>query len=159
HHGQRGDGLAAARLAHETDVLAGVDVEGDLVHGPGGLLTAQPEGDAQVAHRQQWFALAGLGGTHRRLLGSSASRMASPKRVKPRAVTAMAMPGSSASWGAMAKRSWAATSIRPHSATAGSGCPRPRNESAATSMMAVARFRVAWTIVGAIEFGAMCPIT
>ena len=63
---------------------------------------------------------------HRRDFGSSASRSASPNRVKPSAVTAMHSPGSTARCGSLCSRSWALTSILPHSAIAGSGDPSPR---------------------------------
>src|SRR5690606_14845075 len=155
HHGQGGDGLAAARLPHEPDVLTRVDVDAHLVGAGGRPLALQPEVGTQVAGAQQLLASPG----HRPLLGQRASRSASPKSVHPSAVMAIAVPGRIASSGATWKRSWAATSMRPHSAMAGSGWPRPRKESAATSMIAVARLRVACTMVGPAALGRMWPIT
>src|SRR5439155_1116091 len=91
---ERGHALAAARLADDPERLAARDVEGDAVdgvHDP----TARPELDAQVLHRQQGLSVQTLP----RSFGSSASRSASPIRLKPSTVITIAMPGKIASRG------------------------------------------------------------
>jgi hypothetical protein len=101
HDRQRGDGLAAARLTHQADVLAGPNGEGHVAHRMQRRGASTQEGDRQVVDRQQRTIVAlplgrpggDVGGAHRRCLGSSASRSASPSRVKPSAVTAMHTPG------------------------------------------------------------------
>src|SRR5262245_61045340 len=69
--------------------------------------------------------------------GSSVSRRASPSRFEPKTARLMAMPGKSTSQGAFWANSAAETdSIRPHDGY-GSGTPRPRKESAASTRMAL----------------------
>ena len=51
--GQRGRGLAAARLAHQTHRLAGVDVEADAVHRARPRRPSPSELDHQVADLEQ----------------------------------------------------------------------------------------------------------
>ena len=98
-HGQRAHALAAARLAHDAHRLAGAQVVADAVHRMHHPI-ARAEGHVQVAHRQHRRAgqvLRPAAGhrpvRHRRSLGSSASRMPSPSRLKPSTLRTMAMPG------------------------------------------------------------------
>src|SRR5207302_69449 len=76
--GERRDGLAGGRFAHESQLLARVEREGDAVHN-----LARTEMDAQVLNFEQ---------AHRpspssTLRGSSASRRASPIRMRSSSIT------------------------------------------------------------------------
>ena len=81
---------SASPLAHRV---------GDAVHGVDGAV-ARPERDAQVADREQRKLLRRRLPDHRRSFGSSASRIPSPRRLKPSTETTMKTPGNTASHGA-----------------------------------------------------------
>ena len=102
HQRQRGDALAGARLADDAERLAGGDREADAVdraHDAG----VGEELRAQIAHfedrRAGGAARARSAGTvashaqRRRDLGSSQSRMPSPRKLKPSTTVRMAKPG------------------------------------------------------------------
>ena len=98
-HGQRADAFATARLAHDPHRLAGSQVVADAIHRMHHPI-ARAEGHMQVAdrqHRRGGQILRSAAGhrpdRHRRSLGSSASRMPSPSRLKPSTLSTMAMPG------------------------------------------------------------------
>ena len=94
-----GDALPAARLADDPQRLARGDVERDPVDGIDGA-AARPELDVEVLDGEERLA----GGLHRpRSLGSSASRSASPIRLKPRTTSTMARPGAMARCGPLTK--------------------------------------------------------
>jgi hypothetical protein len=86
--------LAAPRLAHERHHAAGLDGERDLVdHAPRRCIRLA-DGDRQALDGERRLV-------HRCFIrGSNLSRRASPKRLMPRSVTEMLMPGTSASHGA-----------------------------------------------------------
>src|ERR671919_116733 len=74
--------------------------------------------------------------------GSSASRRPSPTRLKASTATMMASPGTVATCGATSSTSRPVDTIKPHEAVG--GCtPRPRNDSAASSRIALAMKSVA----------------
>src|SRR5215212_5299353 len=90
--------------------------------------------------------------------GSRASRRPSPTKFTESTARAIAMPGKMIAccpWTKTPKPlRKASVSIAPHSGV-GARAPRPRNESAATSRIAVASVRVACTMRGAVLFGSM----
>src|SRR5205814_3492661 len=88
--------------------------------------------------------------------GSSVSRSASPSRLVPNTARLMARPGQITSHGAFSAYSAAAIeSMRPHEGY-GSGMPRPRNESAASTRIEPPSCAVASTMKGPIVLGRMC---
>ena len=108
--GQRGDALAAARLAHDAERLAALDREVDAVDGLDGAVH-DVEVRPQVAHVEQQVAGGALasaraGGSvivsrwsvphYSRLRGSRASRRPSPMKLIAITVRAIAMPGKNA---------------------------------------------------------------
>src|SRR5215210_1984977 len=76
--------------------------------------------------------------------------------LKPSTESTIARPGTTARNGAAWRYSFTSVSIAPHSGVAGSGLPSPRKARPATSMIAVAIARVAWTIRTETAFGRMC---
>src|SRR5690349_11991048 len=107
-----------------------------------------PSGDGDEAH-------GGLGTHEPRRRGSSVSRRASPSRLVPKTARLMARPGQITSHGAFAAYSAAAIdSMRPHDGY-GSGMPRPRNDSAASTRIEPPSWAVASTMNGPIVFGRM----
>src|SRR6185436_11673092 len=151
HRGERGDALAASRLAHEAKRLTWPDVEGDpvdRVHEP----PARPEAHPQVLDGKKGRAAH----VRPRNFGSSVSRKASPIRLNPITAITIAIPGKIARNGAVCRYRTVFVSIVPHSGVAGSCGPRPRKPRPAASMIAVASARVAATITGEIAFGTMC---
>ena len=74
---------------------------------------------------------------HAIFLGSSASRRPSPTRLNDSTVRKIASPGQIAIQGALVRKRCAELSIEPHEG-AGGCWPRPRNESAASAMIAAA---------------------
>src|SRR4029079_10958600 len=147
-HRQVGDALAAAGFADQPQPLTLFELEGDAVDGvDGAFVGAEP--DDQVLDREEHVP-----GGHRRIRGSSDSRNPSPSRLNPTALITIAPPGNSRSHGAWRMNLVESVSIVPHSGVRGSGGPRPRKPSPATSMIAVARARVASTISGDSEFGS-----
>ena len=98
----RGGRLPRARLPHDRDRLALGDVEVDTLDGVDDAIH-RVEVDREIADGQQRSRHALHLFVHQRalVLGSIDSRSASPKRVKPSAVTAMQMPGRNASHGAI----------------------------------------------------------
>ena len=57
HNGEARHALAAAGLAHQTQNLPLIDVEGDLIHGRDAALLAGEELRAQLVYLQQYFFL------------------------------------------------------------------------------------------------------
>ena len=116
HDGQRSERFAGAGFTNDTELLAGRELEVKRSHkgsgGPGG-------GDGQVIYVEQ----AHRADPFRR--GSRRSRRASPSRLKPSTVAAMARPGQKACRGAVPRSDWESCSIRPQEA-AGGAVPRPR---------------------------------
>src|SRR6185503_5322179 len=111
------------------------------------LLAAKPFDD---------FAFAVLGHVCSLYLsfGSSASRSPSPSRLNDSTVRKMARPGHTAIHGAVVRKRCAELSIEPQDG-AGGCCPSPRNESAASAMMAAAIESVACTSSAGRMFGRM----
>src|SRR5205085_3228050 len=118
---------------------------------------AQEEIGAQVRDIEQGrgVRLGGFGLQHQsRWRGSRMSRSASPSRLVPNTASEIATPGKITSHGATRTYSAAdSESIRPHEGC-GSGTPRPRNESAASTRMVEPSCAVASTISGASVFGS-----
>ena len=92
---ERGDALAAARLADDAERLARRDVERDAVDGVDRAALG-PELDPQVLDRRAAAHVA-----RPRSFGSSASRRPSPIRLKPSTEKTIATPGMIASHGAV----------------------------------------------------------
>src|SRR5690606_34774323 len=103
--------------------LAGLERERHAVHGAGDALVGV-EVCPQVLHLEQRHQLLSR--------GSSASRSPSPTRLNASTVTTIARPGNVASHHAPNSTSLPSATILPHEG-AGSGTPRPRNESPASS--------------------------
>src|SRR5205823_12499273 len=118
---------------------------------------AQEEIGAQVGDIKQGrgFRLGGFFLQHQsRWRGSRMSRSASPRRLVPNTASEIAAPGKITSHGATRTYSAAdSESIRPHEGC-GSGTPRPRNESAASTRMVEPSCAVASTISGASVLGS-----
>src|SRR5882762_11136054 len=87
-------------------------------------------------------------------LGSSASRRPSPIRLNDSTVRKIASPGQIAIQGALVRKRCAELSIEPQDG-AGGCWPRPRNESAASAMIAAAIESVACTSSDGRMFGRM----
>ena len=162
---QRADALAAARLADDAHRLAGAQVVADAVHGMHHPI-ARPEGHVQVAHRQHrrpGQVLRPAPGhrpdRHRRSLGSSASRMPSPSRLKPSDAQDDGDAGEEDQ--VAARRSGTDTCRTASCPTRACADPAPRGPGsprAAASTTAVASARVPCTISGLTAFGSMCRI-
>src|SRR5439155_4150244 len=163
HDRERRHALAAARLAHEADDLAPLDVEVDAID-----RLDQPVAGMEV--RRQALDVeepAAAGPTvraevlddgrvraHRLSRGSSASRRPSPSRLKPSTVSDSAIPGAKMRYAAVKIWSLASPIMRPHSAVGG-WAPRPMKERAAASSTAVAMPSVPCTISGVRALGRM----
>ena len=95
HDRQRGDALAAARLADDPERLVRRELEGDPVDrvDPAGR---RRELDPQVLDGQEPLGRRILERDQRFSRGSSASRNPSPSRLKPRTDRTIAIPGKSA---------------------------------------------------------------
>ena len=94
--GERGDGLAATGLAHDTQRLLSIDGEVDAVHGLHHAVVGGEMG-LEAADLQQWLA------HHITLRGSSASRRPSPMKLMVSTARKIAAPGKSAQCGAMSR--------------------------------------------------------
>ena len=95
HDGEAGHAFPAAGLAHQTQDLALIDLEGYLVHGGDALGFAGKELRAQLVYLQQYISLHLLTpfqAAHL-ILGSRVSRRPSPKRLKARTVIKMIRAG------------------------------------------------------------------
>src|SRR2546426_666629 len=87
--------------------------------------------------------------------GSSVSRSASPSKFEPKTARLIATPGNSTRCGAFCAYSAAETdSIRPQEGY-GSGTPRPRNDSVASTRIALPSCAVQRTMNGPIVLGRM----
>src|SRR5436305_7183236 len=84
--------------------------------------------------------------------GSRASRRPSPRRLNDSTVRKIARPGHTAIQGALTRKRCAELSMLPHDG-AGGCWPRPRNESAASGMIAAAIESVDWTSSAGHMFG------
>ena len=80
-------------------------------------------------------------------LGSSASRNPSPNMFKPITSVDIAIPGNIAICGAVNKKSRPLLNMAPHSGEGGCA-PSPKNDNPAADKIAVAKRKVAWTIIG-----------
>src|SRR3712207_4463310 len=125
--------LARAVAPYEPEDFALSDFERDVVQGLDrrGLLHAQ---ESARARERDGVGLRDVlnrdGGAHLlRWRGSRYSRRPSPRKLKARTVSAIAMPGTSIACGARCNvaRSRASSSITPQEG-AGGGTPSPRNE-------------------------------
>src|SRR6185437_15506023 len=144
HQRQRRHALAAARFAHDRQRLAGSDLEIDAVDRLHNALTCVEPGAEALD-----FELS----RHERCRGSSRSRSASPSRLVPNTVRLIATPGQITSHGAVRTYSAAdSDSMRPQEGC-GSGTPRPRKESDASTRIAEPSCAVASTISGARVLG------
>src|SRR2546421_9677327 len=89
-----------------------------------------------------------------RCFGSSASRRPSPTRLNDSTTRKIASPGHSAIHGALVRKRCAEFSMLPQEG-AGGCCPSPRNDSAASAMIAAAIESVACTNSAGMIFGRM----
>ena len=89
-----------------------------------------------------------------RSLGSSASRKPSPTRLNDSTTRKIARPGHIAIHGALVRKRWAALSMLPQDG-AGGYWPSPKNDSAASAMIAAAIDNVACTKSAGMIFGKM----
>src|SRR5882724_8454782 len=89
---------------------------------------------------------------HHRSRGSSASRRPSPTRLNDSTTRKIARPGHSAIHGALVRKRYAELSMLPQDG-AGGCWPRPRNDSAASAMIAAAIDKVACTKSAGMMFG------
>src|SRR5262249_40677864 len=172
HERERGDALAAARLADDRQRLAGPERKVDAVdrlHGAaaGAERGLQPLDGQQrrarpciLRRRRRARPLLARGDAHRPIVpqwrrrGSRMSRSASPSRLVPNTARLMATPGKITSQGAVRTYSAAdSDSMRPHDGC-GSGMPRPGNESEESVRMAGPSWAVASTISGASVLGS-----
>src|SRR5213593_985011 len=87
-----------------------------------------------------------------RSFGSSASRKPSPTRLNDSTVRKIARPGQIAIHDAVVRKRCAELSIEPHDG-AGGCCPSPRNDSAASAMIAAAMDNVPCTSSAGRMFG------
>ncbi len=89
-------------------------------------------------------------------MGSRASRIESPKRLKPNTARLMAMPGKTATHGARsAYDSALPESINPHDGV-GSAVPSPRKLNEASTRMAFPNWAVSMIKYGAMTLGMIC---
>src|SRR5207244_11078595 len=150
HQRQRRHALAAARFAHDRQRLAGGNLEVDVIDRlDDALPRVEPRAEVldleKCAHERC---------PQDRWRGSRISRNASPKRLVPKTVRLMATPGKITSQGAVRTYSAAdSDNMRPHEGY-GSGMPRPRNDSDASTRMAEPSWAVASTISGARVLGS-----
>src|SRR5207247_9168328 len=111
---------------------------------PPEVATPVPRRNFTLAH-----SFAGASRCHApRSRGSRTSRSASPSRFEPNTARLIALPGKSTRWGAFCAYSAAETeSIRAHDGY-GSGTPSPRNDSVASTRMALPSWAVQRTMNG-----------
>src|SRR4029077_12800385 len=88
-----------------------------------------------------------------RIRGSSASRTASPTKLRPTTVTKSAAPGPKTIQGACCRYRRPALIMLPHDASGG-WMPSPRNDSEASARIAKATLSEACTTMGAVAFGS-----
>src|SRR5207253_260841 len=162
HDRERRRALAAAGFADDRQRLARAQPERYVVDGLEGAL-------AYGEHRGKPYDVEHIRGPGRprsrhlrlhqwRSLGSSRSRSASPSKLVPNTTRLMATPGKITSHGAVRTYSAAdSDSILPQEGY-GSGMPRPRNDSEASTRIAEPSCAVASTISGAIVLGSTCLI-
>src|SRR5690606_26091369 len=137
--GERGHGLAAAGFADDRQRLAARHIERDAAHGiePSGL---EVEGDPQILDVEQSLA------RHQfRPSGAVTSRRPSPSRLIDSTRRKSATPGIVISQALKNMNSRPSEIISPQDGIGG-WTPSPRNESAASRMMACAISSVATTI-------------
>src|SRR5690606_35749730 len=90
------------------------------------------------------------------VLTSRKSRRPSPKRLNPRTVTMIASPEKIDIHGAESMYCLPSVIIEPHVGVGGA-TPNPRNDSEASTRMAVPVPRLASTIKGETTLGSTCP--
>src|SRR5258707_14632236 len=101
----------------------------------------------------RWLAMT-AGADVYRSRGSSASRRPSPTRLNDSTTRKIASPGHSAIHGALVRKRGAALSMLPQDGEGGC-CPKPKNDSAASAMIAAAIESVACTNSAGMMFGRM----
>ena len=145
HDRQRGHRLAAAGLADQPDRLAGLDGEADAVHRRTG--SARPGAGRRPTGRARRASVPSRSPPVLRVEGL-AQRLAEQREAErdddDRERRVVRQLGAH-----LEVRSAPRASIRPHSARLVSGSPRPRNDSAAASRIAIANVSVACTMTGA----------
>src|SRR6185503_3428637 len=151
HDGQRGDGLAAARLADEAHGLAAGHIEGDVAY------RLQVARRSANVHREAFdLQQRRAGGAHARPSGANTSRRPSPTMLMPSTRAASAVPGMAISQNEKNMKFLASAIISPHDGSG--GCtPRPRKESAASSRIAEPDSTVATTIRCGKTLGRISP--
>src|SRR5690606_9884347 len=169
HDGQRGGGLAAARLAHQRDRLALPNREIQVLHRVETPLRTA-EIDVQSAHFQQrsvcLFRLCAYVGDYRALdhrlcadlrhyiplsRGLKASLSPSPTRFSAMTVRMMKMPGSAVRYQAVRNCSRPSPIMLPHDTTLGS--PIPRKDRPDSIRMALATMTEVVTMTGGRALG------
>src|SRR5881409_3788064 len=146
-NGERRDGLAAPRLAHDTERLTRLHLEGDAVHrARRAAALLGDEVGLEVTHAEQGLCHAAS------LRGSSASRSASPTAFSAMTTSEIATPGKVDDHQATAILCQPSAIILPQLG-AGEGTPRPRNESPASSSIMWPMPRAAETMIGAAALG------
>src|SRR5882762_2627613 len=126
-NGERRDGLAASRLAHDAQRLTRLHLEGDAVHGSrGAAAVLGDEVGLEIADAEQGLRHAAS------LRGSSASRSASPTAFSAITTSEIASPGKVDDHHATVILCQPSAIILPQLGI-GEGTPNPRNESPASS--------------------------
>src|SRR4051812_950838 len=145
HQRHRERGLAASRLADQTEDLALLHGEGYVAHRRHRSLVGR-EADVDVGEGQQVaHSLTPF--------GSSRARSPSPRKLNASTVIAIASPGKTSTHGAWVSTSRPSASIEP-SEDVGGCTPSPRNDSAASIWIANPIRIVACTIAGPIALGS-----
>src|SRR5690606_13090295 len=155
HDGERGHRLPAARLADEADGLAAAYVEAHAAHCVEGSARCADR-DGEILHIE--YGLGRRGCSHHPLpSGANTSRSPSPSRLMPSTSSASAVPGIAMSQNEKNIMFLASAIMRPQDGSG--GCtPRPRNDRAASSRMALPASTVATTIRSGKTFGRTSPV-
>src|SRR5699024_3771696 len=90
--------------------------------------------------------------------GSNAARNPSPNKLNPSTTKKIAMPGKAMTHGAVWSAERPSLNIAPHSGVGGCA-PSPKKLNPAASKIAVPIPSVAWTMIGATQFGKTCWMT
>src|SRR5205807_2133276 len=153
HDRKRAHAFAATGLTDDRQRLAAADAKRHIIHRPKQSRIGE-EHRLQVLHVENGRCQPCV--THQpRCLGSRMSRSASPNKLVPNTARLIAIPGKITSHGATRTYSAAdSDSIRPHDGY-GSGMPRPRNDSEASTRMAPPSWAVTSTTNGPNVLGRM----
>src|SRR6185436_9505916 len=149
HHRQGGDRFAGSGFTDKRDRLPFADVERYTIDGQR-LARAAPEGDRQVADRQQRLVRVHL----KVFLGSNASRTASPMKISNESMIAMLKNPVSPSHGACTL-AFPCASNSPSDGEPG-GKPKPRKSSAVNVITDEDRINGRNVMVATMAFGSRC---